>query len=259
MKKLFFAVVLLASVAAFGQSPFDGTWMVKLDTAKLPTKPDQYLLNKTTYECLTCVPKVTVKANGTDQKVTGHPYYDMISVRAMNASSVEIVQKKEGKVMSRETLTVSADGKSLDDKGTDTTGTQPVTWESTAARVSAGPAGSHALSGSWRTEKINSVSNSGLFVTFQSTGNGIKMSDQNGRSYDARFDGNDYPVLGDPGHTRVWVKRIATRMIEETDRRGGKIVGVYRMTVSTDGNSISVEYIDKEHETTTTYTMERKS
>jgi hypothetical protein len=31
------------------------------------------------------------------------------------------------------------------------------------------------------------------------------------------------------------------------------------MTVSTDGNSISVEYTDKEHGTTTTYTMERKS
>jgi|SRR5208283_601801 len=259
MKKLLFALVLLASATVFGQSPFDGTWMVKLDTAKLPTKPDQYLLNKTTYECLTCVPKVTVKANGTDQKVTGHPYYDTISVHVVNASSVEITQKKEGKVMSTETETVSADGKTLTDKGTDTTGTKPVTWETTATRVSAGPAGSHALSGSWRTEKINSVSNSGLFVTFQSTGNGIKMSDQNGRSYDARFDGNDYPVLGDPGHTRVWVKRIAPRMIEETDKRGGKIVGVYRMTVSTDGNSINVEYNDKEHDTTTTYTMERKS
>ena len=258
MKKLLFAMVLLASATMFGQSPFDGTWKVKLDTAKLPTKPDQYLLNKTTYECLTCVPKVTVKANGTDQKVTGHPYYDTIAVHVINASSVEIIQKKDGKVMSSETETVSADGKTLTDKGTDTTGTQPVTWETTATRVSAGPTGSHALSGSWRTEKINSVSNSGLFVTFQNTGNGLKMSDQNGRSYDARFDGNDYPVLGDPGHTRVWLTRIGTRVIEETDKRGGKIVGVSRMTVSTDGNSISVEYTDKEHGTKN-YTMERKS
>jgi hypothetical protein len=34
---------------------------------------------------------------------------------------------------------------------------------------------------------------------FQSTANGIKMSDQNRRSFDAKFDGNDYLVLGDPG------------------------------------------------------------
>jgi len=128
-----------------------------------------------------------------------------------------------------------------------------------STRLTAGPAGSHALSGSWRTEKVNSVSSNGLTVTFRSTVNGLKMSDQNGRSYDAYFDGNDYPVLGDPGHTRVWVKRIGTRMIEETQRRSGKIVGVSRMTVSTDGNSINVEYTDKERGTTTTYTMVRQS
>jgi hypothetical protein len=257
MKKLLLALVLLTSATLFGQSPFDGTWLVKLDSAKLPTKPDTYLLNKT-YECLTCIPKVTVKANGTDQKVTGHPYFDTISVHVINASSVEIIQKKDGKVMSTETETVSADGKTLTDKGTDTTGTKPVTWETTSTRVSTGPAGSHALSGSWRTDKINTVSGNGLIVTFRCSASGLKMSDQNGRSYDAKFDGTDYPVLGDPGHTRVWVKRIGTRMIEETDKRNGKIVGVSRMTVSTDGNSISVEYIDKERGTTTTYTMARQ-
>lgn len=45
----------------------------KLDTAKFPTQPDQYWLRNKTYECLTCVPKVAVKADGSDQKVTGHP------------------------------------------------------------------------------------------------------------------------------------------------------------------------------------------
>jgi hypothetical protein len=258
MKKLLLAVVLLASAALFGQSPFDGTWLVKVDSAKLPTKPDTYLLNKTTYECQTCVPKITVKANGTDQKVTGHPYFDTISVRVVNASSAEIIQKKDGKVMSTETLTISADGKTMTDKGTDTTGTKPVTFETTSTRVSAGPAGSHALSGSWRTEKVNSVSSNGLMVSFRCSASGLKMSDQNGRTYDARFDGSDYPVLGDPGHTRVWVKRMGARMIEETDKRGGKIVGVSRMTVSTDGNSINVEYLDKERGTTTTYTMTKQ-
>jgi len=259
MKKLLLALVLLAAATLFGQTPFDGTWMVKLDTAKLPTKPDTYLLNKSIYECLTCVPKVTVKANATDQRVTGHPYYDTIAVHVINASSVEIIQKKDGKIMSTETETVSVDGKTLTDKGTDTTGTKPVTWETTSTRVRAGPAGSHALSGSWRTEKFNSVSSNGLTVTFRSTANGMRMSDQNGRSYDAKFDGNDYPILGDPGHTKVWLTRIGTRVIEETEARGGKIVGVSRMTVSTDGNSINVEYTDKERGTTTTYTMERQS
>jgi len=36
MKKLLFAVVLLAAATLFAQTPFDGTWMTKLDTANFP-------------------------------------------------------------------------------------------------------------------------------------------------------------------------------------------------------------------------------
>jgi hypothetical protein len=176
MKKLLLVLVLLASATLFGQTPFDGTWMTKLDTAKFPTKPDKYSLNNNMYECLTCVPEVAVKADGTDQKVTGHPYYDTIAVHVVNASSVEIIQKKDEKVMSTNTRTVSADGNTLNDKFTDTTGTQPVTGEVTSTRVIPGPAGSHAVSGSWRTEKVNSVSSNGLTVTYQGTADGLKMS-----------------------------------------------------------------------------------
>ena len=85
------------------------------------------------------------------------------------------------------------------------------------------------------------------------------MSDQNGYSYDAKFDGKDYPTQGDPGHTMVSLKRIGARTIEETDKRDGKVVGVYRMTVSSDGKSIDVEYTNKERGTTTTFTMEKQS
>jgi hypothetical protein len=39
--------------------------------------------------------------------------------------------------------------------------------------------------------------------------------------------------------------------IEETDKRGGKVVGVYRMTVSKDGKSVAAEYTDEERGTKT--------
>ncbi|HTR64213.1 MAG TPA: hypothetical protein VMH85_00475 [Terriglobales bacterium] len=252
-------LLLLASGMVFAQTPFDGTWMVKLDSAKFPTKPDKYVLSNNMYECLTCVPKISVKADGTDQKVTGHPYYDTMAVHIVNASSVEIVQKKDGKVMFTDTATVADDGKKLNEKFTDSTGTQPVNGEVTSARVAPGPAGSHALSGSWRTEKVESISDNGLKVTYQGTENGLKMSDPNGNSYDAKFDGKFYPIEGDPGHTMVSLKRISDDTVEETDQRDGKIVGVSRMTVSKDGKSISVDYSDKLHGTRTTYRMEKQS
>jgi hypothetical protein len=259
MKRLLLAAVLSASATLFAQSPFDGTWMTKLDTAKFPTKPDKYSLTNNMYECLTCVPKIAVKADGNDQKVTGHPYYDSIAVKVVNASEVEIVEKKDGKVMYTDTATVSADGKTLHDKFTDTTEAKPVTGEVTSTRVSPGDAGSHALSGAWRTSKVDTVSSNGLTVTYQGTADGLKMADPNGESYDAKFDGKDYPVAGDPGHTLVSLKRIAANTIEETDKRDGKVVGISRMMVSKDGKTIHVEYTDKQHETTTTFDMEKQS
>jgi hypothetical protein len=259
MRKLLVALVLLASATLLAQSPFDGTWMTKLDTAKFPAKPDQYSLKNNMYECLTCVPKYTVKADGNDQKVTGHPYYDTVAVKVNDANSVEIIRKKGGKVMVSDIQTISADGDTLTDKFTDTTGTQPVTGEVTSTRVESGAKGSHALSGSWRTAKVNTVSNNGLTVTFQGTADGLKMSDPNGNSYDAKFDGKDYPIKGDPGGTMVSLKRIGNDTIEESDKRDGKLVGINRMRVSKDGKSIEVEYTDKQQNTKTTFTMEKQS
>jgi hypothetical protein len=259
MKKLLLAAVLMASATLFAQSPFDGTWMTKLETAKFPTKPDKYTLSNNMYECLTCVPKVSVKADGSDQKVTGHPYYDTVAVKVENASSVELIYKKEGKVIFTDDDMVSADGKVMTNKFNDMSGTQPVTGEVTLTRVEPAPAGAHAISGAWRTSKVNTVSSNGLTVTYKGTADGLMMSDPNGNSYDAKFDGKDYPINGDPGHTMVSLKKIGSDTIEETDKREGKVVGISRITVSKDGKSIHVDFTDKQHGTTTTFTMEKQS
>ena len=258
MKKLLLALVLIASATLFAQTPFDGTWVAKLDTVKLPTKPEQYSLTNNMYECLTCVPKVSAKADGTDQKIAGHPYYDTIAVNVVNASSVEIIEKKDGKVTYTDKENVSADGKTLNTKFTDTTGTQPVTGEATYTRVKPGEAGSHPVSGSWRIQKYNTVSNNGLTVSYQGTTDGLKMSDLNGNSYDAKFDGKEYPIQGDPGHTMVTLKRIGNDTIEETSKRDGKVVGVSKITVSSDGKSIHVDYNDKLRGTTMAYAMQKQ-
>jgi len=259
MKKLLFAVVLLAPVVLFAQSPFDGTWMTKLDTAQFPTKPQTYMLNKGMYECVTCIPKVAVKADGSDQKVTGHPYYDTLAAKVVDASSVELIQKKDGKTLYTETDTVSPDGNSMTAKFNDQTEAQAVTGDMTLARISKGPSGSHALSGSWRMEKANNISSNGLKVTYQSTADGMKMADPNGGSYDAKFDGKFVAVAGDPAHAMVSVKRINANTLEETYQVDGKVTGVSRMTVGPDGKSINVEFTDKLQGTTTKYTMEKQS
>jgi hypothetical protein len=168
-----------------------------------------------------CVPKMDIKADGQDQKVAGSNYFNTRSVKVVDDHTVEFTDKKDGKTIYTETDTVSSDGNTLSQKFNDESEAQPVTGELTMKRVGKGPAGSHALSGSWRAEKID-LSKTGLTVTYQATADGLKMSSPQGESYDAKFDGKDYPINGDPGQTMVVLKKVNANTIEATYKRNGE-------------------------------------
>jgi len=262
MKKLLLLVlVLFAPALMWAQSPFDGTWVTKIDAAQLPQKPEVYAVQKGMYSCPTCVPAIDVKADGSDQSVSGSHYYDTISIHIVNASSLEIVSKKGSTTVYKETDTVSSDGNTLTEKFSDQTSgnPEPVTGEEIFTRVSKGPAGSHAVSGSWRAEKFNNVSSNGLTLTYQGTVDGLKMSNLTGQTFEAKFDGKEYPMQGDPGHTLVTLKRLNASSFEETDRRDGKVVGIFHVKVAKDGKSIDAVYEDKERGTKTSFTMYKQS
>ena len=62
--------ILLLPLLAPAQSQFDGTWKLDTNSVKLPKTPDVFLLQDGMYECDCDVP-INIKADGTDQKVTG--------------------------------------------------------------------------------------------------------------------------------------------------------------------------------------------
>ncbi len=70
-----------------------------MNKVDFPKKPDVYLLQNGMYECKNCVPVVNVKADGQDQKVTGHPYYDSVAVKVISDHEIEETDKKDGKVV----------------------------------------------------------------------------------------------------------------------------------------------------------------
>jgi hypothetical protein len=259
--------ILLAVLAAFfsplmtlAQSNFDGTWKVDLQSAQLPTKPDVYLLENGTWDCKTCVPPISVKADGQDHKVTGHPYYDTVNIKVVDSSTVEETDKRSGKTVAVVKWTVSGDGKTLQFEFTDSTNTNadPVTGKGTARRVEAGPAGSHPISGSWRTTKLENVSANGLTLTLKVEGNTVGMTSPTGQSYTANLDGTDAPYKGDPGITSVSVKRIDKNTIEETDKRDGKPISVTRMTLSPDGKTLNFVASDLLRGVTTRFSATRQ-
>ncbi len=84
-----------------------------------------------------------------------------------------------------------------------------------------------------------------LQVTFKATDDGLSMTDLTGDSYNAKFDGKDYPYRGDPGTTSVSLRKIDANTIEETDKRNGKTISVTRMTVESDEKTMNVNVEDK--------------
>src|SRR5215475_4399677 len=248
---LLLAAVLLLSGVAAAQSPFDGTWKGDLGSAKFPEKPDVYVLKDGAYTCKTCAPPYTVKADGTDQKVTGHPYFDMMSVKVVDDKTIEETDKKGGKVVATSKSWVSADGNTLMFEFSDSSATNsaPVTGKGSETRVAKGPAGSHALSGSWKMAKMESLSENGMTITYKTTGDSITMTTPTGQTYTAKLDGTEAPYKGDPGTTTVSVKKIDANTLEETDKRDGKVIAVVRIAVSADGKTIKFSVDDKLHGT----------
>jgi hypothetical protein len=112
------------------------------------------------------------------------------------------------------------------------------------------PAGAHAISGSWRTESFDNISDNGLFFTYKVEGDSLTMTTPTGQSYTAKLDGTEAPFGGDPGTTSVSVKKLSNNSIEETDKRDGKVISVSVNTVEPDGKTMKLAIEDKLHGTT---------
>jgi len=260
MKSMFWLMLLFPSTL-LAQTSFDGTWVVKLDQAELPKKPETYLLQNGVYECPSCVPKIKVNADGKDYPIAGSPYFSTISIRPVGNNAVEITEKQKDKTVYSETDTVSADGNTLVQEMTDSAAPsgKPVVARETFQRAGPSPAGANAISGSWQAENVKVLSENGMTVTYHATAQGLEATNPGGEGYNAKFDGKEYRVHGVPVRCTVSLRRINARTIEETDRHEGVVHYQIRMAVSRDGKSMKVTEIDKERGTKMTYVMEKKS
>jgi hypothetical protein len=264
MKRLFFVTAvaaLLMPVVSVAQSAFNGTWKVNMSNVDFPRKPNEYLLKGGMYTCKTCTPPYTINANGTDQPVTGHPYYDTVAIEVVNDHEVKETDKKDGKIVATATTTISPDGNTATvefSDATNTNGGPPVTGKGEAVRIAKGPAKSNAISGAWRTTRIEGVSDNGVTTTYQVNGDEITMSTPTGQSYTAKLNGTESPMKGDPGVSAVKVKLIGTTTLEETDLRDGRVIGVFKMAIAGDGSVAHASYTDARLNRTTQFEMTKQ-
>lgn len=259
MNKIVLAVaaglVLSAAGAASAASPFDGTWKTDLSQVKPSPRPMVMALKDGVFDCKSCVPPYSVKADGAFHPVKDHPGMDESAVKVVDARTVEETQRLKGRVVSVSKVTASPDGKTLKVAFTDTTnaGAPAVTGEGSATRLEPGPAGAHMLSGSWRQEAASNVSDAGLKITFAMKGDVLEMNTPTGQSYAAKVGGPSSPIKGDPSVDTVTVKKVSDHEMIETDSFNGKAIAVYDMVISADGKTMSVAVENKKVGTKSAY------
>jgi hypothetical protein len=253
MKNLLLCAVVAAPTMLFGQSPFDGTWKTMLDESKFSPKPVIFYVKDGVYDSSSSVPKIHVAADGQDQPVSGQSY-DTLAVKEIDAHSIQLVTKKNGKTASESTRSVSEDGNTLTVRSTShpPDSDQPVTAEVTAQRVGDVPGGANLTSGSWRLQKLNQSENA-LLATYKVNGDELAYSDPSGVTWSAKMDGQDYPTKGTYSFNSVSLKQKSDRSIEVSFKREYKVIEVDKITISPDGNRMTTVAKSKLTGRVTTY------
>jgi hypothetical protein len=256
MKTMLPALLLLPGVA-LASSAFDGTWKLRPDSLKVTGKADQFQVLDGMYTCSSCVPEIKVKADGTDQKVEGHSYYDTVAVTVVSTSSIHIIDKQGGKQALSVSYQVSTDGKTLTGKFQDYTGSKVASGTFTETRRGPAPPGSHPVSGSWQPDQLHDMNEAARTYAYQMTSDQFSMQ-WNGQSYNAKFDGKQYPIHGDPGKTVVTLKKIDDNNVQETDSRDGKVTDEIHLAAAKDGQTVDVTDNDVMHHQITTFTLDKQ-
>jgi hypothetical protein len=133
IRTLAMAAAVATSLAATGLSaqaadPASGTWELNLAKSKFSPGPApksltrtyevtggviKYSLNGTDADGKPTSMQYTAKSDGKDYPVTGSKDFDAISLRQVDASTMEATLKKGGKAVQTSTRVLSKDGKTL--------------------------------------------------------------------------------------------------------------------------------------------------
>lgn len=232
-------VLAAAMVVAAAESPFVGKWKVNLQKS-------QFTGTTMTFEQL---PSGEIRATAEGQSYTfktdGKEYPAIFGSTAawkqIDANTWESTYRLKGKVLSTDTVKLSADGKTLtvSSKGTKPDG---ASFETTAEyqRVT----GTSGLAGQWKTTKV-AMSSPETMEFAPSAGDGVVWSVPAYKlTVDLKFDGKDYPVTGPtvPANFTVAVTSKGPRSFELVEKVAGKVVYRGTYTLSEDGKTLTAVY-----------------
>jgi hypothetical protein len=106
-----------------------------------------------------------------------------------------------------------------------------------------------AFMGTWKLNeaksKLSAGSGKNSSVVYEMSGDNVKCTiDGTGadgaathNEWTGKFDGNDYPVTGDPNEDTRALKKVSDRVVTLTVKKDGKVIETGRIVVSADGKT----------------------
>jgi hypothetical protein len=240
MKRFYFSLVLAGLVTSTlwaADDPFCGKW--KLNMEKSTFTGDQIEiqdLGGNKYKWTVGNVTDTMTYDGTEQPVH---FGRTISMAPEETNSWKMVIKKDGRVLSSMTHTISDDGKTQAIKGTETkpdgtTSDFDVVWKKTG--------GGSGWNGTWEEAKVKFTSPDEWDIEAYE-GDGLTF---NTPAYQdvlsMKFDGKDYEEKGPdvaPGSASAG-KRVNARTLDVTDKVKGEVMDHTKFEVSPDGKTLTL-------------------
>jgi hypothetical protein len=242
--KIFLLACVMLVPCAHAQSLFNGTWRPDPQRPSAAEPPDDIELAGGIYNCRSCTPPYSVKADGHEQPVKDNPRFDAVTITVLDARSIEKSAKKGTQTIAHSKISISADGNSKTEVQTISgMAPHPVEMAIKSSRLSAAAPGAHTASGTWRIVEADLV-NHDEDTNYEVHDGSLSMMDGLGRSFTAKLDGPDAPYRGDPRFSSVSLRLIDSRTIEETDKQGSVVVLVTRWNVEPDGKTMHVRFDD---------------
>jgi hypothetical protein len=184
------ALVLASYSSLYAQNPFVGKWKIDEASSHIAGTSDSVTATgpnawKFQYGAFSW----TVKADGTDQPTA---FGNTASLKVVNPSTWEFINKSNGITISTETWALAADGKSMTRTFTSKDeGGKPTSGVSTMKRT----AGTSGFEGTWESTKVELP-----FTEIDIAANGddgvTLHVPADGTHYSLKFDGKEYPEEG---------------------------------------------------------------
>lgn len=178
---------------------------------------------------------LTAKLDGHDSSVQGNPVFNQIELRRIDKHQVEVIEKKDGAVVTKIHDKLAKDGNELTSTTSQNGRPDRLTiWMRNGGKKS--PV--DLFSGEWVEDLSKTRMRQGMPLKIESDGkDGIRFSGD--FTYSARFDGKEYDLKKSVNDT-VSLQLVDAHTVDSTYRRDDRVTQTDRWVVSPDGTQMTL-------------------